>query len=112
MDRLSYIDAVGHESDDGLLTKALVSNMKTLIGKPVKTLEESECETLRLAFIYAESWFDSVADAYHNKCAEARCARSYYRKLHEYRVKRWGITKYEAMIKNAKTVYFFDLIKK
>lgn len=110
MDRLSYADAVGHDSEEGVSTKALTSKMRELIGKPVKTLGDDENETLRLAFIFAEMWFDSLADANHNKGAEAIRARSSYRKLHEYRVKRWGLTEYEVMTRDSKSVTLSDLL--
>jgi len=56
-------------------------------------------ELTRLAFVWAEQDRAALADCYHGVGPEAQEAYGHAKQLKEYRLKRWGKTRLEKMIK-------------
>ena len=109
-DRLTLVDAYSGEGEIALEAATVARKIRALTGRRFKKLTPEELETARLAFIFAQQWEDSLADALPPSRQRRECEDS-ARLFREFRLLVWGKTRLEEMTENAVTVnivQFFD----
>lgn len=72
--------------------------------KPAPVVEITNDELMRLAFLWAEQDRLGFAEANHDGTPERAQAELMAQRLHDYRMKRWGQTKLEAVLAKATLV--------
>jgi hypothetical protein len=110
-DRRSLADAYNREGPDAAEALADAKRVQALSGKPFRKLSDEERETARLAFLYAEQWETSLADAQgRDNPKEREACELSARLFREFRLKEWGKTVLEDALETAPSVDILDLI--
>lgn len=102
-DRVSLADAYSREGDIADDAIATAKRIEALKGRRFRTLNADELETARLAFIFAEQWDDSLADAQGTGRDGRRLAHS-ARMFRDFRLLVWGKTQMEALKETAAAI--------
>ena len=102
MDRDAYIWAVGASSDEAAQTRLIVERIRGLVGKTLAEVLKTDREALRLACMYAESWYTGVAEAQVDD--EKKRAQTMWNAVHGFRLKTFGKTRSEQLLESATLV--------
>ena len=102
-DRLTLADAYSGEGEIALEAATVAKQIQALAGKRFSKLSPDELETARLAFIFAQQWEDSLADALPPSRERRQCEAS-AKQFREFRLLVWGKTRLEEMTENAGSV--------
>ncbi len=112
LDRRAMADAYDHQGPEAEKALADAKAVLALRGRRLADLDEEGREYAFLALVWAEQWEESLAESLPAGSAErqgaARTAAA-YRKL---RLRRFGKTAFETMLKGAVPVPITDLFKK
>lgn len=96
-DRLSLAEAYGNVGEDAEEALAEAKAIKALRGLRLRALSETQRETARLAFVFAEQWETGLADAQAG-AQERRASIEAARRFRTFRLQTWGQTEMEHQI--------------
>lgn len=104
MDRESFLDAWSGTGDAQVIddTNAAIARFNAIKGKTFKDSLVADREGVRLALLCAESWYSGSQSAQVGR--EKRHAAAIYKRAHELRMKLFGNTQLETMLKNTVSV--------
>lgn len=108
-DRITLADAYGRKGDIADEAIADAERIQALKGKKFRNLDADELEVARLAFIFAEQWDSSLADA-QGPGRDGRRSAANARHFREFRLLVWGKTQSEAAIENAVAVNVVEFL--
>ena len=102
-DRESLADAYDSKSPEVAEVLEQRDRILALKGRKLKDLSDAESRTAMQAFIFAEQWEESLADANPGKAVErrARSNLAYFRALRRHL---WGRTKLEAVMEDSSSI--------
>ena len=104
MDRESFLDAWNGTGNVQVIddTNAEIARINALKGKTFKDSLVADREGVRLAMLFAESWYSGSEDAQVGR--EKRHAAAMFKRVHDLRSKLFGQTRLEAMCDNSVSV--------
>lgn len=107
-DREAFIDAVGEDSALVRETREQLGRIAALKGLPLKVALTADSEALRLACLFSEYWYSSLADAQIGR--EKIRATALYRAVYRFRMERFGPTALEAEMARMRSVPVQDIL--
>jgi hypothetical protein len=104
MDRMDFLDAWANTGNEPVSNeiKAVIERFKNLKGVAFKDALLQDREGVRLAFHSAECWYEGLFDA--QVGLEKKKALSAYKKVREARIKLFGLTEQEVVIKRSVSI--------
>lgn len=103
MDRMSLSDAYPENSEHWLAGREEARRIRALKCRHIDTLSAEDQHVGFLAFVHAEQWVESLAEANPGPRVEAENRRA-LRLFREVRLRRWGQTRLESMMENSVAV--------
>lgn len=102
LDRESFLDAIANTNDEALIkeTSGDIARIKAISGLTLRAALAADPETVRLAALYAECWFEGLADAQAGKKERADAAAK-LAKIRKFRMSQFGRTQMEQMVAEA-----------
>ncbi len=101
-DREGFICAVGPESDMAKETQGEIVRIAAIAGKSLREALGADREAVRLACLFAESWYYGLADA--QVGSEKKQAFAMWKTVHAFRMKTFGKTEMETRLANSISV--------
>lgn len=108
LDRLSFIEACGEQSPEGISALALIEQLKSLINVKRREFTSDQSDIARQALIFAEQE-ESGFYASDPKSQYGAAALKQVQQYRELRLRLWGKTQFEHMMETAPSIPLFDL---
>jgi len=108
-DRLAFIDAFSDDSPMIEETRIEIENIKAISGMSFKSAMIADQESVRLACMFAEYWYEGLADA-NLAGREFIAARSMFKKIRTLRLRCFGLTRTEVLIRNGRSCPVKDVM--
>jgi len=108
-DRVAFLDAVRNNPAMVEETQREIAQISALKGLSLKGALDADKEGVRIACIYAEQYWDGLADAPVGR--EALNAKSMFKIVRAFRKKRFGATQLESRIAEMKSVPILEFLK-
>jgi hypothetical protein len=105
LDRESLAECYGNEGEWAVIALNVVKKIETLVGKKLVSLTPEDEVTAFNAFVYAEQWQESLANA-QALVKERSVALRLVGMFREVRLRRWGKTRQEIILESATLIKF------